>query len=51
MDGGRARGYNPIDAINADDLLAIEVYKSPAQEPAQFQEQLCAAILLWTKDG
>lgn len=52
VDGVRARGYNPIDAINAEDLLAIEVYKSPAQVPAQFQEQqLCAAILLWTKGG
>ena len=52
VDGLRARGFNPIDTINPDDLLAIEVYKSPAQIPAQFQEkELCAAILVWTKGG
>ncbi|HVT40094.1 MAG TPA: Plug domain-containing protein [Gemmatimonadaceae bacterium] len=52
VDGVRAQGSNPIDVINAEDLLAIEIYKSPAQIPAQFHEKdLCAAVLLWTRGG
>ena len=52
VDGIRVRGYNPIDSIDSQDILAIEVYKNPAQVPITFQaDDLCAAILIWTKGG
>jgi hypothetical protein len=52
VDGVRVHGYNPVDTINAEDILAIEIYRSPSEIPAQFQEkELCAALLFWTKGG
>lgn len=52
VDGIRARGFNPIDAIDSQDILAIEIYKNPAQVPITFQaDDLCAAILIWTRGG
>jgi hypothetical protein len=52
VDGIRARGYNPIDSIDSQDILAIEIYKNPAQVPITFQaDDLCAAIVIWTRGG
>ena len=49
VDGIRARGYNPFDSIDVQDILSTEMYKNPAQVPITFQaDDLCAAMLIWT---
>jgi len=51
VDGFRVLG-DPGDilgTINPADVEAIEVYRGPAELPAEFNSDDCAAIVIWTK--
>ena len=51
IDGFRVLG-DPGDIlgmVNPGDVAAIEVYRGPAELPAEFYSEDCAAILIWTK--
>lgn len=52
VDGVLRRGMH-IDDLNRDDILAIEVYRGPAETPAQFKfsGRSCGTILIWTREG
>lgn len=42
-----------IDDMNRDDILAIEVYRGPAEVPPRFSFRGggCGAIVIWTREG
>ena len=53
LDGNRLPGAELDDVTNANDLAAMEVYRSPAGVPAQFLDRSnkgCGTILLWTRN-
>ena len=53
INGQRASNYNPppLDTFFADDLLALEVYRGPAETPLQFSGLggECGAVVIWTR--
>ena len=53
LDGNRLPGAELDDVTNANDLAAMEVYRSAAGVPAQFLDRSnrgCGTILLWTRN-
>lgn len=54
VDGTFSRAMT-VDDIDAEDLLAMEIYKGASQTPAQFRRSVggadCGAIVLWTRLG
>ena len=52
IDGDRVRTPTPDDAlasIHPNDVEAIEVYRGLSQIPAEFLDDSCAAIVIWTR--
>ncbi|OZC02097.1 TonB-dependent receptor plug domain-containing protein [Rubricoccus marinus] len=54
FDGVAARGLAmQLDTVPLDGVLAVEIYKGPAEVPAEFSADInqtqCGAILVWTR--
>lgn len=52
IDGNRVRIENinvALGTIDPNDVEAIEVYRSAVQIPAEFLENACAAVVVWTR--
>lgn len=52
IDGVMRQGYH-IDELNAQDILAMEIYRGPSETPTRFQfrSQGCGTIVVWTEEG
>lgn len=52
VDGVPRKGMM-MDELNRDDVLAVEVYRGPAETPPQFQSLggTCGTIVVWTQEG
>lgn len=53
LDGIHARGME-VDEVPTTNLEALEIYRGPAEIPAEFANQApaaCGAILVWTRRG
>lgn len=52
LDGTPARGMH-IDMLSPEDILAMELYRGPAETPPQFQfrQGTCATLVVWTRTG
>lgn len=52
VDGQVLQGYN-LDRLNPDDILAMEIYRGPAETPQRFKFQTlgCGVIVVWTQQG
>lgn len=52
VDGVPRKGLT-MDELNRDDILAVEVYRGPAETPPQFQSLggTCGSIVIWTQEG
>lgn len=50
LDGKRAPGVH-VDDLNAPDVLAIEIYRGPAEMPPELERHRrnCGAIVIWTR--
>lgn len=50
LDGKRAPGIH-VDDLNAADVLAIEIYRGPAEMPPELERRRrnCGAIVVWTR--
>ncbi len=40
-----------FDAVKPSDIEAVEVFRGVAQIPAEFLDDSCAAVAIWTRDG
>lgn len=52
LDGVPARSMH-IDDLTAEEILALELYRGPAETPPQFQfrQGTCATLVVWTRTG
>lgn len=50
---GMPMGQYDIDNLRPGDLLAIEIYRGPAETPARFQKRggQCGTMVIWTREG
>lgn len=51
VDGVSKSSFN-IDDLNRDDVMAMEIYRGPAETPARFGASAgCGIIVIWTQEG
>ncbi len=53
LDGQRLHGdpNELLSEFNPHDLEAVEIYRGPSELPAEFMENNCAAVVLWSRTG